>query len=130
MKPVDHDELLVTLAGPWGRTDVAAARAPTMLKGRDAYDSVDDLRASIAWAYQHIRERAAAGGKGWRDWPAPADRAPWWRRIMVALGWRSKAPPPSILAVSTTQARIFGSAKRRVAIKAKKHRIFGRRAPR
>jgi hypothetical protein len=38
----------------------------------DGYDAADDIRASIEFAYSYIRERAATGGKGWRDWPERA----------------------------------------------------------
>ena len=34
------------------------------------YDPEMDLRASVEWAYRHIRERVAAGGKGWRGYAA------------------------------------------------------------
>lgn len=33
------------------------------------YDADDDMRASIEWAYRHIRERVAQGGPGWGGWP-------------------------------------------------------------
>lgn len=39
----------------------------------DGYDPTDDLRKSIEFAYTAIRERVAAGGKGWSGWPAPDD---------------------------------------------------------
>jgi hypothetical protein len=39
----------------------------------DGYDATDDLRKSIEFAYVAIRERVAAGGPGWRGWPAPDD---------------------------------------------------------
>jgi hypothetical protein len=35
----------------------------------DTYGAADDLRRSIEFAYQHIRERVARGGPGWRGWP-------------------------------------------------------------
>lgn len=31
-------------------------------------DADDDMRASIEWAYRHIRERVAQGGPGWGGW--------------------------------------------------------------
>jgi hypothetical protein len=34
------------------------------------YDAADDLRASTEFAYEHIRERVARGGRGWRGWPS------------------------------------------------------------
>jgi hypothetical protein len=42
----------------------------------DNYDHSDDMRASIEFAYRHIRERAARGGRGWRGWPAPITAEP------------------------------------------------------
>jgi hypothetical protein len=41
------------------------------LPDSSGYDAADDLRASIEFAYRHIRERAARGGRGWRGWPEP-----------------------------------------------------------
>jgi hypothetical protein len=40
------------------------------------YDAADDLSRSIEFAYQHIRQRAANGGRGWRGWPEPMAAAP------------------------------------------------------
>jgi hypothetical protein len=40
-------------------------RLPT----HDNYDPSDDMRASVEFAYRHIRERAAHGGRGWRGYP-------------------------------------------------------------
>lgn len=37
-----------------------------MLIAINEYDRDDDLRRSIEFAYEHIRERVASGGKGWR----------------------------------------------------------------
>ena len=31
------------------------------------YNAEDDFAKSIDWAYEHIRERKAKGGKGWRE---------------------------------------------------------------
>jgi hypothetical protein len=39
------------------------------LPPHDNYDHSDDMRASIEFAYQHIRERVRDGGRGWREWP-------------------------------------------------------------
>lgn len=36
----------------------------------DEYDPEDDLRASIEFAYEEIRNRSVSGGKGWRGYPA------------------------------------------------------------
>jgi hypothetical protein len=36
----------------------------------DDYDFATDFDASIEFAYAHIRKRVAAGGPGWRGWPA------------------------------------------------------------
>jgi hypothetical protein len=41
------------------------------LPGSGDYDPSDDMRRSIEFAYQHVRERVACGGHGWRDWPEP-----------------------------------------------------------
>jgi Poly A polymerase head domain len=47
-----------------------------MTEPHDNYDAVDDVWKSVAFAYQHIRERVARGGPGWRGWPADLeDRA-------------------------------------------------------
>jgi hypothetical protein len=43
------------------------------------YDPVDDLRRSVEFAYEHIRERVASGGKGWREFPMSA-----WNRVETA----------------------------------------------
>jgi hypothetical protein len=37
----------------------------------DDYDGPDDMCRSIEFAYRHIRERVAHGGRGWRGWPEP-----------------------------------------------------------
>jgi hypothetical protein len=41
----------------------------TRLPDSGDYDSADDLRASVEFAYEAIRERVARGGRGWRGWP-------------------------------------------------------------
>jgi hypothetical protein len=45
------------------------ARLHECLPPHDNYNAADDLRKSIEFAYRHIRERAASGGRGWRGWP-------------------------------------------------------------
>lgn len=40
-----------------------------MKNSLDDYDWQDDHRKNIEFAYSFIRERAAKGGKGWRDYP-------------------------------------------------------------
>jgi hypothetical protein len=35
------------------------------------YDAADDLRRSVEFAYEAIRERVARGGHGWCGWPEP-----------------------------------------------------------
>jgi hypothetical protein len=42
----------------------------------DDYDAADDMRRSVEFAYQHIRERVARGGRGWRGWPESSPRRP------------------------------------------------------
>jgi hypothetical protein len=38
-------------------------------RSRDNYDAADDMRESVEYAYRHIRERVALGGRGWCGWP-------------------------------------------------------------
>jgi hypothetical protein len=55
----------------------------------DAYDSADDMNASIDWAYCFIRQRAAATGRGWGGWPAV--QVPmivrWWRSLLALFSF-------------------------------------------
>jgi hypothetical protein len=39
------------------------------LRDSGDYDPSDDMRRSIEFAYEAIRERVAHGGRGWREWP-------------------------------------------------------------
>jgi hypothetical protein len=43
---------------------------------RPDYDAADDLSRSVEFAYQHIRERVARGGRGWCGWPEQVAVAP------------------------------------------------------
>jgi hypothetical protein len=47
----------------WPESGSAHPRPP-----KDDYDPEKDLRASIEFAYEAIRARVAAGGKGWRGY--------------------------------------------------------------
>lgn len=38
------------------------------------YDPDDDLRRSVEFAYENIRERVASGGKGWRGYPMSEEK--------------------------------------------------------
>ena len=46
-------------------------RSRECLPPHDNYNAADDMRKSVEYAYRHIRERVARGGRGWLGWPEP-----------------------------------------------------------
>lgn len=55
----------------------------------DDYDAAADMRASIEFAYGHIRARVAAGGPGWRGYPIDNEQAKllmWAAKLHIEAG--------------------------------------------
>jgi hypothetical protein len=77
MTTFDYDTL-TALAREGQAAQAARNKAGAAMSGAlpDGYDPDDDLRKSIEFAYAAIRERVAAGGRGWRGFGPGDPRIP------------------------------------------------------
>jgi hypothetical protein len=106
----EHDQITQALIGEMGRADIEAPPRRDTPVEREMWLRRAPYPRSEMWL---------------RSSPS------WWRRLLAALGLRPGRANEDRPA-RTDQARIFGGARRRVAIKAaakQQSRVFGKRRP-
>ncbi len=64
-KLTDDEKLEIFLRALWA--DMMRVEPP------DTYNADDDLRESIAEGFRAVKDRVAAGGRGWHGWPPDVD---------------------------------------------------------